>query len=114
MANKQTPPCEIGMIGLGVMGRNLLLNMSDHGFSVAGFDLDKEKVASLLAEAQMPHVYGANTIEDFLKLLRKPRVIMMLVPAGKPVDSVIDSLLPRAYFLYLFSTSWVYDEWRKG
>jgi 6-phosphogluconate dehydrogenase len=69
--------------------------MSDHGFSVAGFDLDKEKVASLLAEAQMPHVYGANTIVDFLKLLRKPRVIMLLVPAGKPVDSVIDALLPH-------------------
>lgn len=86
--------CDIGMIGLGTMGRNLLLNMADHGFTVAGYDLDKEKVDSLQQEAQGKKVFGANDLNEFVKLLRKPYAIMMLVPAGKPVDAVINSLLP--------------------
>ena len=87
--------CEIGMVGLGVMGRNLLLNMADHGFAVAGYDNDKDKVESLRKESKEQHVYGATTIEEFLQLLRKPRAIMLLVPAGQPVDSVIKKLLPH-------------------
>ena len=82
--------CVLGMIGLGVMGRNLLLNMADHGFSVAGFDIDKDKVDSLRTESKELNVQGATTIEAFLKLLQKPRAIMLLVPAGKPVDAVIN------------------------
>jgi len=87
--------CEIGMVGLGVMGRNLLLNMADHGFTVAGFDKDKNKVDSLRKESKEKHVYGAFTVEEFLQLLKKPRAIMLLVPAGHPVDLVIDELLPH-------------------
>ena len=87
--------CEIGMVGLGVMGRNLLLNMADHGFTVAGFDKDKNKVDSLRKESKENHVYGASTVQEFLQLLRKPRAIMLLVPAGQPVDLVIDELLPH-------------------
>ncbi len=87
--------CQIGMVGLGVMGRNLLLNMADHGFVVAGYDKDSNKVESLRKESNEKNVYGASTIDEFIKLLKKPRAIMMLVPAGKPVDFVMDDLLPH-------------------
>lgn len=89
-----TMQCEIGMVGLGVMGRNLLLNMADHGFSVAGFDLDKDKVDSLRKESNERGVYAADSINEFINLLKKPRAIMLLVPAGRPVDAVINELIP--------------------
>ena len=83
------------MIGLGVMGRNLLLNMADHGYSVIGFDKDQLKISQLESTAS-PNtiVKGANTLSDMIKLLKKPRKLMMLVPAGPIVDSVINDLLP--------------------
>jgi len=86
---------EIGMVGLGVMGRNFLLNMADHGFSVAGYDKDLAKVAALREEAQQLDARGAADIKEFIALLRRPRAIMLLVPAGAPVDSVIKDLLPH-------------------
>ena len=86
---------EIGMVGLGVMGRNLVLNMADHGFSVAGYDKDKTKVEALRKEAAKRNIRSAANIVDFIALLRKPRAIMLLVPAGPPVDSVIKDLLPH-------------------
>lgn len=87
--------CDIGMIGLGVMGRNLLLNMADHGFKVAGYDKDKSKVDSLLTDAkEQGKVFGATTILDFMKLLKKPHKLIMLVPAGAPVDSAINEFIP--------------------
>jgi 6-phosphogluconate dehydrogenase len=86
---------EIGMVGLGVMGRNLLLNMADHGFSVAGYDKDAAKVKALRQEAKEGDVRGATDIKEFIGLLRRPRAVMMLVPAGAPVDSVIKDLLPH-------------------
>lgn len=96
MANQNgNKHCVIGMIGLGVMGRNMLFNMADHGFSVAGYDLDKNKVESLRIEAKTHEVFGYNNIPDFINSLQKPRAIMLLVPAGKPVDLVIDELLPH-------------------
>ncbi|MXV51107.1 NADP-dependent phosphogluconate dehydrogenase [Pedobacter sp. HMF7647] len=86
---------DFGIVGLGVMGRNLLLNMADHHFAVAGLDLDTEKVASLKTEASEGHrVHGTNSAEEFAGMLKTPRAIMLLVPAGKPVDSAIHSLLP--------------------
>ncbi|MGB6976762.1 MAG: NADP-dependent phosphogluconate dehydrogenase [Gammaproteobacteria bacterium] len=93
--NNGEKQCEIGMVGLGVMGRNLLLNMADHGFAVAGYDKDRDKVDSLRKESKKLPIYGANTSKEFLKLLRKPRAIMLLVPAGRPVDLVINELLPH-------------------
>ena len=87
--------CEIGMVGLGVMGRNLVLNMADHGFTVAGYDTDPTKVETLRKESAERLIRGATNIRDFIALLRKPRAIMMLVPAGAPVDSVITDLLPH-------------------
>ncbi len=81
------------MVGLGVMGRNLLLNMADHGFSVAGYDKDPGKVEALRQEAENRGIRGAADIKEFIGLLRQPRAVMMLVPAGPPVDSVINDLL---------------------
>lgn len=83
------------MIGLGVMGRNLLLNMADHGFSVIGFDKDAQKTGSLEAAATAGTVVkGVGTLDSMIQQLQTPRKVMMLVPAGKPVDDVIESLLP--------------------
>ena len=86
---------EIGMVGLGVMGRNLLLNMADHGFSVAGYDKDAGKVEALRQESKERDVRSAADIKEFVALLRRPRAVMMLVPPGAPVDSVIKDLLPH-------------------
>ena len=87
--------CEIGMVGLGIMGRNLLLNMADHGFSVAGYDNDPGKVENLREDAQQRDICPAADIQAFIGSLRKPRAIMLLVPAGAPVDAVITDLLPH-------------------
>ena len=83
------------MVGLGVMGRNFLLNMADHRFSVAGYDKDPAKVEALRQESKERDVRRAADIKEFLTLLRRPRAVMMLVPAGAPVDSVIKDLLPH-------------------
>jgi len=83
------------MVGLGVMGRNFLLNLADHGLAVAGYDKDPAKLAALRQEAGPRDVRGAENIPDFIALLRKPRAVMLLVPAGPPVDSVISELLPH-------------------
>ena len=86
---------DFGMIGLGTMGRNLLLNMADHGFKAIGFDTDTGKARLLEASAtQGTTVKGVNTLAEMIQQLQQPRKIMMLVPAGKPVDDVINSLLP--------------------
>ncbi|MBP9903653.1 MAG: NADP-dependent phosphogluconate dehydrogenase, partial [Verrucomicrobia bacterium] len=91
----KTQQYEIGMVGLGVMGRNLLLNMADHGHSVAGYDKDVAKVAALRKEAENLNIRGAESLPEFLDLLRVPRAVMMLIPAGAPVDAVIHDLLPH-------------------
>ncbi len=91
----KTQQYEIGMVGLGVMGRNLLLNMADKGFSAAGYDKDNAKVETLWKESDKRDIYGGEDIHSFIALLKKPRAIMMLVPAGAPVDSVIKDLLPH-------------------
>jgi 6-phosphogluconate dehydrogenase len=86
---------DFGMIGLGVMGRNLLLNMADHGFSVVGFDKDPQKTLTLESSATAgTTVKGVNSLAEMIQILQKPRKLMMLVPAGKPVDDVIGDLLP--------------------
>jgi len=83
-----------GIIGLGTMGRNLLLNMADHGFKVAGLDKDEKKVALLMQEGAAFPVKGFSEVKDFVNSLKTPRAIMMLVPAGKIVDDVIQELSP--------------------
>jgi 6-phosphogluconate dehydrogenase len=86
--------CLLGMVGLGVMGRNLVLNMADHGFAVAGYDKDPEKIRQLNEKGKGKSVHGFEKINDFIESLAKPRTVMMLVPAGKPVDSVISDVVP--------------------
>ena len=96
MKNQQPPHLyEIGMVGLGVMGRNFLMNMADHGFAVAGYDKDPNKVEALSQESKEQNIRAVADIREFIGLLRRPRAIMMLVPAGAPVDSVINDLVPH-------------------
>ena len=85
---------DFGMIGLGTMGRNLLLNMADHGVAGAGFDKDATKGAQLELENKQGNVKGFSDVNLFVASLNTPRAIMMLVPAGKIVDEVIEELLP--------------------
>ena len=85
---------EIGMVGLGVMGRNLLLNMADHGFSVAGYDNDPAKVEALRIEAHERDIYCTGYLREFITCIRRPRAIILLVPAGAPVDMVINEMVP--------------------
>jgi len=84
-----------GMIGLGVMGRNLLYNIAENGFSIAGFDLDSEKVRELHEGATSGmQLKGIGTLEDFVAALETPRKIILMVPAGKPVDAVLENITP--------------------
>src|SRR5512138_1828 len=85
---------DCGMIGLGTMGRNLVYNLCDHGYSVAGFDRDLSKVDALEQEKGSYSVFGARDAREFVKVLKPPRVILLLVPAGPVVDAVISELKP--------------------
>lgn len=85
---------QFGMVGLGTMGRNLVYNMADHGFTVAGYDRDQKQVDHFNAEADQKPVKGFSDLPEFIHALASPRTIMLLVPAGKVVDAVIDSLKP--------------------
>ena len=84
-----------GMVGLGTMGCNLVLNMSDHGFSVAGYDKNILQTDNLNAQAEGKKVKAFNEISAFVLSLELPRVIMLLVPAGPIVDAVVNDLRPH-------------------
>jgi 6-phosphogluconate dehydrogenase len=87
--------CDIGLIGLAVMGQNLVLNMNDHGFKVAVFNRTVSKVDDFLAnEANGTQVVGSHSIEEFASLLKRPRRVMLMVKAGDTVDQMIDHVLP--------------------
>ena len=87
---------DIALIGLAVMGQNLILNMDDHGFTVVAYNRSTEKVDQFLAnEAKGTKVLGAHSIEEMVSKLKKPRRVMMLVKAGKPVDEFIDQFIPH-------------------
>jgi len=87
---------DFGLIGLGVMGRNFILNVADNNFSAMGYDLDDKQVNALIEEGEDIQKVNATTdIQHFVRSLSRPRKIMLLVPAGKIVDSVIESLLPH-------------------
>jgi 6-phosphogluconate dehydrogenase len=94
MEKTHTPPFQFGMIGLGTMGRNLLLNMADHGYAVAGHDKNAEQISILEKEGKNKKVKGFTELKDFVINLQTPRAVMLLVPAGKIVDSVIAELIP--------------------
>jgi len=87
--------CDTGLIGLAVMGQNLVLNMNDHGFKVAVFNRTVSKVDEFLAnEAKGTQVVGAQSIEELAGLLKRPRRVMLMVKAGASVDQTINQVLP--------------------
>lgn len=85
---------QIGVIGLGVMGKNLALNIEDKGFSVAGYDKFCEKTDNLISEAKDKNIIGTYSFEEFINSLEKPRRIIIMVQAGKPVDDIIEQVKP--------------------
>jgi len=86
---------DIAVIGLAVMGQNLILNMNDHGFTVAAFNRTVSKVDEFLNhEAKGTNVIGAHSYEELAGLLKRPRRVMLMVKAGKPVDEFIEQLIP--------------------
>ncbi|BFZ23885.1 hypothetical protein BsWGS_26924 [Bradybaena similaris] len=86
---------DIALIGLAVMGQNLILNMNDHGFTVVAFNRTVSKVTDFLNnEAKGTKIIGATSMDDMVKKLKKPRRVMLLVKAGSAVDDFIDSLVP--------------------
>src|SRR6266446_5977497 len=90
------PTADIALIGLAAMGQNLIMNMNDHGFTVAAYNRTTSKVDEFLNEAAKgSHVIGAHSVEEMISLLKRPRKIMLMVKAGKPVDEFIEQLLPH-------------------
>ncbi len=87
--------CDIGLIGLAVMGQNLVLNMNDHGYRVAVFNRTVSKVDDFIAhEAAGTQVVGVHSIAELAAVLRRPRRVMLMVKAGETVDRMIESILP--------------------
>ncbi len=90
--------CEIGVIGLGVMGRNLVLNMADKGFSAAVFNRTADRTQEFMEEqAADRNIQAAYAAPEFVDLLEKPRAMLIMVAAGSPVDLVIKELLPNLH-----------------
>ena len=90
------PQADIGLIGLAVMGQNLVLNMSDKGFTVAVYNRTVSKVDDFLrGEAAGKSILGSHGLQEFIGLLKKPRRVMLMVKAGAPVDEFIEHLLPH-------------------
>jgi 6-phosphogluconate dehydrogenase len=88
--------CDIGLIGLAVMGQNLVLNMNDHGYRVAVFNRTVSKVDEFIHnEAAGTRVVGTHSIEEFVQALKRPRRAMLMVKAGSTVDDMIAALLPH-------------------
>src|SRR5256886_13526741 len=88
------PNADIALIGLAVMGQNLILNMNDHGFTVVAFNRTVSKVDDFLnKEAKGTKVLGAHAIPEMIALLKKPRRIMLMFKAGQAVDEFIEHLL---------------------
>src|SRR3984957_4739450 len=89
------PKADFALIGLAVMGQNLIMNMNDHGFTVVAYNRTVAKVDEFLADAAKgSKVIGAKSIEEMVGLLKRPRRVMMLVKAGAAVDEFIEQLIP--------------------
>jgi 6-phosphogluconate dehydrogenase len=90
------PTCDIGLIGLAVMGQNLVLNMESKGFTVGIFNRTTAVTQKLMGEWQKvgKNIHAGTTLEEFVGLLKRPRKMIIMVKAGAPVDAVIDQLLP--------------------
>jgi 6-phosphogluconate dehydrogenase len=86
---------QFGVVGLGVMGQNLALNIARNGYSVAGLDLDPEKVKAATGKFTGSDIVATASKEEFAAALAAPRMVLMMVPAGKAVDAVINDLRPH-------------------
>ena len=87
--------CDIGLIGLAVMGQNLVLNMADHGFQVAVFNRTTRKVDEFMTgAAKGTSIIGCRSPEELVQHLKRPRRVMMMVKAGEPVDLTIRQIVP--------------------
>ncbi len=88
---------DFGLIGLAVMGANLVLNINDHGYSVIVFNRTVSRVDEFLQQAARGRktIHGAHTMEEFIAGLQRPRKIMLLVKAGEAVDQTIEQILPH-------------------
>ena len=84
----------IGLIGLAVMGKNLALNIADHGYSVSVYNRSGERTNNLVNEAKDKKIVGTYSLEEFVDSLEKPRRIILMVKAGKAVDDMIKQLIP--------------------
>ncbi|MCY3974213.1 MAG: decarboxylating NADP(+)-dependent phosphogluconate dehydrogenase [Simkaniaceae bacterium] len=86
---------DIGLIGLAVMGQNLVLNMNDHGYKVVVFNRTTAKTRAFLnGPARNTQIEGTDEVEEFVKKLKRPRKVMLMIRAGSPVDAMIEGLLP--------------------
>jgi 6-phosphogluconate dehydrogenase len=86
---------DIAVVGLAVMGKNLILNMESKGFTVACYNRTVEKVDDFInGEAKDKNIVGCHSVEEMVKALKRPRKVMIMVKAGKPVDAFIDQILP--------------------
>jgi 6-phosphogluconate dehydrogenase len=89
------PNADIAVIGLAVMGENLILNMAQHGFTVAAYNRTTARVDEFLAgRAQGKSIVGAHSLAELVGLLKRPRRVMMMVKAGAAVDDMINQLMP--------------------
>ena len=87
---------DIGLVGLAVMGENLVLNMESKGFTVAVFNRTTSKVDDFVnGRAKGKKILGAHSVEEFVSLLKRPRKVMIMVKAGKAVDDFIEQILPH-------------------
>ena len=84
---------QFGMIGMAVMGRNLALNILDHGYSVAVYNLEPDLMRAAVEESG-GRLVSTQSLSDLVERLETPRKIMMMIKAGKPVDSVLEQLKP--------------------
>ena len=85
--------CDIGLIGLGTMGRNFVLNMADHGFAVAVYNRTTEKTKDFMDnEVGARPIQAGYDLQEFIGLLSRPRALILLVAAGDPVDAVLREL----------------------
>ncbi|PEC20753.1 NADP-dependent phosphogluconate dehydrogenase [Bacillus cereus] len=85
---------QIGVVGVGVMGKSLALNFESKGYSVALYDISKEKVNEIIEENRGKNMVGTHMVEEFVNSLESPRKILLMVNAGEITDKAIDSLLP--------------------
>lgn len=85
---------QVGVIGLAVMGKNLALNIADHGYSVSVYNRSSDKTRSLIEESEGKNMVGTYSVEEFVQSLEQPRKIILMVKAGEAVDATIEQLTP--------------------